>query len=366
MGRKRLAKNRGFPPNLYQNQAGYFYYKNPQTKKQKGLGRERARAFQEARKANAAIATLEPSSLVDWVMGKTEYTLEGWLPVYKQLWMERAQPAANTLMNYAVYWRRLENADFAKRKLSEITTVMIAQYLDAYKDENGAPSAVLMRARLKDIFRWAETQGLIEAGRSPVSATRAPKVIVARERMSLEQFLAIRGVSPVWLRNAMNIAIVTGQRKDDILGMKFANWHDGRLHVAQGKSGGKTRLALDGSIWLRGVEMSVADVVKSCRDMVASHYLVHHVRHAGVAKPGQKVSGVSLTTAFIKARKAAGIEPKDGRTPVTFHEIRSLSERLYRDEYGADFAQMVLGHKNASTTARYDDLRGEWKIVSAV
>jgi integrase len=365
MGRKRLAKNRGFPPNLYQNPAGYFYYKNPQTKQQKGLGRDRAYAFSEARKANAALATREPSSLVDWVMGKTEYTLEGWLPVYKQLWLEHAQPAANTLMNYAVYWRRLESADFAKRRLSEITTVMIARYLDAYKEENGAPSAVLMRARLKDIFRWAETQGLIEAGRSPVSATRAPKVVVARERMSFEQFMAIRDAGPVWLRNAMNIALVTGQRKNDILSMKFADWHDGRLHVAQGKSGGTTRLALDGGIRVAKLGLSIAEVVKICRDNVASHYLVHHVKHAGAARPGQKISSVSLTTAFIKARKTAGIEAKEGRTPVTFHEIRSLAERLYREEFGAEFAQMVLGHKNASTTARYDDLRGEWKVISA-
>ena len=55
MGRKRLAKNRAFPPNLYQNPAGYFYYKNPQTKQQKGLGRDRAHAFSEARAANAVL-----------------------------------------------------------------------------------------------------------------------------------------------------------------------------------------------------------------------------------------------------------------------------------------------------------------------
>ena len=51
------------------------------------------------------------------------------------------------------------------------------------------------------------------------------------------------------------------------------------------------------------------------------------------------------------------------RTPFTFHEIRSLSERLYKEEFGAEFAQSILGHKNARTTERYDDLRGEWKVV---
>lgn len=365
MGRKRLAKNRAFPPNLYQNPAGYFYYKNPQTKQQKGLGRERAHAFSEARAANAMLATMKSSTLADWVAGKADYTLAEWVPLYKQLWLAESKPAENTLVNYAVYWRRIEAADIAKRRLREITTEMVATYLEKYKADHGATAAMMMRARLKDIFRWAETQGLIESGRSPVAATRAPTIVVARERLSYEQFLAIREAGPVWLRNAMNVALVTAQRREDVLAMKFSDWRDGRLHVAQGKSGGKTRLALDGSIHLGVASLSIADVVKMCRDAVASHYIVHHARHLGSAKPGHKVDGNGLSRAFVTARKAAGIEPKEGRTPVTFHEIRSLSERLYRDQYGAEFAQMILGHKNASTTARYDDLRGEWKIISA-
>jgi integrase len=364
MGRKRLAKNRGFPPNLYQNPAGYFYYKNPQTGKQKGLGRDRAHAFSEARAANAVLATLKPSSLADWVAGKVEYTLAEWLPVYKQLWAAEANPAENTLINYAVYWRRLESADFAKRCLADIGTETIATYLKDYRDAHGATAATMMRARLKDIFRWAQTQGLIKQGCSPVEATRAPKVVVARERMSFEQFLAIREAGPIWLRNAMNIALLTGQRREDILAMRFSDWREGRLHVAQGKSGGKTRLALDGAIRLGKLGMSIADVVKSCRDSIASHFLVHHVRHTGTVKPGHKVDGKGLGQAFISAREVAGIKPSEGRTPVTFHEIRSLAERLYREEQGAEFAQMILGHKNAATTAKYDDLRGEWKIVA--
>lgn len=188
---------------------------------------------------------------------------------------------------------------------------------------------------------------------------------VTRERLSLEQFLVIRDQAPVWLHNAMNLALVTGQRRGDILKLKFVDWRDGRLHVAQGKSGGKTRLALDGDIALAKVGLSIADAVKACRDSVASPYLVHHVRHHGVIKPGQRVADGGLSDAFSAARSAAGIEPEAGRTPVTFHEIRSLSQRLYRDERGAAFAQAMLGHKSAEMTERYDDLRGAWKVISA-
>jgi protein gp37 len=45
--------------------------------------------------------------------------------------------------------------------------------------------------------------------------------------------------------------------------------------------------------------------------------------------------------------------------------IRSLSERLYREEFAADLAQAMLGHKNAQMTSKYDDLRGGWKTITA-
>lgn len=365
MGRKRLAKNKDFPPNLYKNPAGYFYYKNPQTGKQKGLGRDRAHAFSEARAANAVLATMKPSSLADWVAGKTAYTFAEWLPVYKQLWTEETDPTAATMKLVEFQLRRLDKAEFAPRRLPDVSTEMIATYLEKYKVDHGATSAKTTRSRLSDIFRWAETQGLISAGSNPVTATRAPKVVVVRERMSLEQFMAIRAKAPTWLRNAMNLALVTGQRREDVLTMKFADWRDGRLHVAQEKSRGRTRLALDGSVGLVKAGLTIASVIKECRDLIASPYIVHHTEHRGVMKPGNRISGNGLSQAFINVREAAGITAKEGRTPVSFHEIRSLSERLYREQYGADFAQAIMGHKSAKTTSFYDDHRGEWRIVTA-
>lgn len=365
MGRRRLAKFKNFPANLYQNPNGYFYYRNPRTKEQKGLGRDKSVAFAEARAANDKLASLKPSSLADWVAGKTEYTVAEWLPIYRALWMEKVEPRPATVAASDVYLRRLAECDFAARRLGDITTLMVAQYLEAYKVDRGAPSANQMRSKLSDVFRWAETQGLIEPGRNPVAATRPQKVVIARERMALEQFLAVREHASVWLRNAMDLALLTGQRREDIVTMKFADWKDGRLHVAQGKSGGKTRLALDGGIGISKLGMSIADAVKQCRDLIASHYLVHHVRHHSSAKPGQRVSGQSVGQAFVAARDAAGIVTQEGRTPFTFHEIRSLAERLYREEHGAVFAQEILGHKSAEMTSRYDDLRGDWKVVAA-
>jgi integrase len=72
----------------------------------------------------------------------------------------------------------------------------------------------------------------------------------------------------------------------------------------------------------------------------------------------------TITRAFARARDLAGVKRETGKTPPTFHEIRSLSIRWYTTAYGQDFAQAIAGHKDAKTTAIYRDVRGaEWVKV---
>jgi integrase len=250
-------------------------------------------------------------------------------------------------------------------RMRHIETMHVSTYLDEFSKTTGAGTARNMRSKLRDIFRWAETQGVIDVGKNPVPATFNANYEVKRERLSLEQFWLIHAQAQTWAKNAMMLALVTGQRRDDIANMKFADYKDGFLHVAQGKSGGKTKLQLDGAIKLSKVGLSIGDVIAGCRDLIVSRYLVHHTERVSQIKPGDKVRANGLSDAFKQAREKAGIGASDGRTPPSFHEIRSLSERLYREEFGADFAQSVLGHKSAQMTAKYDDLRGGWKTVKA-
>ena len=368
MGRKRLAKHRGFPPNLYLNSAGYFYFVRPGDKKVKGLGRDKAYAFTEARAANAALANSRKTSLVDWALGKEDYTLAEWLPVYRSLWIERSakEPSANTIRNCVANLKKLEVSPYAWRKLRDIETAHIAPHLTQVAKDSGPAAALALRVRAHDVFRLAETQGLIAVGRNPVAATYSPDRAVKRERLSLEDFLRIRDAAPGWLKRAMNLAIVTGQRREDIANFLFADYRDGHLHIVQGKSGGKTRLRLDGTIRLDAINLSIGEAVQDCRDNVVSRYMLHHVEHVASVKPGEGFSPVTLTNRFSQIRDAVGIQASEGRTPPSFHEIRSLSERLYKEQYGAAFAQAILGHKNASMTSKYDDLRGQgWNEVSA-
>lgn len=371
MGRKRLAKNRGLPPNLYQNSAGYYYYLDPDRRNEKGkpiikgMGKDKVLAFNSARDANAALAVRKPSSLVDWVLGRKEYTLREWLPEYEKLWLAKAEtpPPMNTMRSWKSMRKKIESSNYCWRRLKEVETAHIAQHLEQIASTSGATTAVVFRSRISDVFRMAETQGHIPSGTNPVTATYVPRKAVMRERLSLEQFLKIREAAAPPLRRAMNLALVTAQRREDIVNMQFSDFKDGKLYVAQGKTG--MRLGLSGAIRLEAIGISIEQAVMECRDLVISKYLIHHVRTIARVKAGQQVDGNGLSNSFQQAREAAGIVAAEGRTPPSFHEIRSLAERLYKAERGAEFAQAILGHKNARMTAVYDDLRGQgWVSVS--
>ncbi|WP_412179170.1 tyrosine-type recombinase/integrase [Yersinia pseudotuberculosis] len=78
---------------------------------------------------------------------------------------------------------------------------------------------------------------------------------------------------------------------------------------------------------------------------------------------GGFVAERTMTEGFMNARLKSGLQWKG--TPPSFHEIRSLSARLYTDAKGGEFAQHLLGHKSAQMTAKYQDSRGsEWDDIT--
>lgn len=110
--------------------------------------------------------------------------------------------------------------------------------------------------------------------------------------------------------------------------------------------------------------MSLGDVIKRCRDKVLSNYLIHQNRHHSSAVPGDPITQNSLTRVFMKVRDLADIKFSTDATPPSFHEQRSLAERLY-SAHGID-TQTLLGHKTAAMTEKYHDDRGASWITLAI
>ncbi|CAL8476451.1 tyrosine-type recombinase/integrase [Caballeronia sp. S22] len=367
--RRREAKRRHWPENLYQNGAGYFYYRNPDTQQDYGIGRDQAKAFGEARAANAE---LEKSrgyvSLVQRITAPDEKTLQVWSEEYEAIYEETRKPTVSTMRTVRAGLRAVRTAPFIEKHLRSISTREVAQFVDDATEERGPNMAKLIRKTLLDMMNVAETKGLIETGKNPVAVTRVPDIEVERSRLTLDQFNRIHqtalGMQP-WIARSMEVALLSGQRREDVTRMMFSDVKDGFLFVEQRKSRGKVRLRIPIAVRIDAVDLSLDDVVKRCRDAAVSKWLLHYTSPRGARKAGHEVEVQEVTRQFAKARDATeGLVWEAGKSPASFHEIRSLAARLYSDQYSPEFAQAILGHKSASMTALYRDVRGaEWVEV---
>ncbi|MBU0126604.1 tyrosine-type recombinase/integrase, partial [Escherichia coli] len=257
---------------------------------------------------------------------------------------------------------RLFREHCGMQHLKDITALDIAEIIDAVKAEGHNRMAQVVRMVLIDVFKEAQHAGHVPPGFNPAQATKQPRNRVNRQRLSLPEWQAIfESVSrrQPYLKCGMLLALVTGQRLGDICNLKFSDIWDDMLHITQEKTGSK--LAIPLNLKCDALNITLREVISQCRDAVVSKYLVHYRHTTSQANRGDQVSANTLTTAFKKAREKCGIKWEQGTAP-TFHEQRSLSERLYREQ-GLD-TQKLLGHKSRKMTDRYNDDRGkDWVIV---
>lgn len=110
------------------------------------------------------------------------------------------------------------------------------------------------------------------------------------------------------------------------------------------------------------LNITLAQVIKRCRDRGVSPWLLHHVTSSRNVKAGEQVGENSLSVSFKLAIDSTGNSVEDGKTMPTFHEQRSLSERLYEGQ-GIN-TQQLPGHSSDRMTAQYHNDRGlEWAKV---
>jgi integrase len=333
--------------------AGYYSWTSPETGVEHGLGRDRKHAIATAMQANAYVALKRPS-LIDQITGKADHTWGKWLVKYRSLISSR-DLEENTRRTYKSLLGKLDKYWPSDKPLKDISTAMIAEILDATGAAGKARSAQQMRSFLKDCFRECIAQGWIE--RNPVDPTRAVAVKVKRARLSLEVFQSVYTVALPWLRNAMLLALLTGQRREDITDARFANVKDGYLQVEQSKTG--RRLAIPLVIGLKVIGKNLDDVIRQCRSTgVLSPFLVHQTEDYGNSPRGSQIWKDTLSRRFTDTLEPLKID-WEGKNPPTFHEIRSLAERLYSAQ-GDVNTQDLLGHSEARMTSLYHDSRGDW------
>lgn len=355
-------RKRGKPnvPNLYED-GGYYSWRHPLTGKTYGLGRDRADAIHQAVEANLHVADLlAKPRLLDRLTDDHERTVAAWVDRFEADIVPERTYAASSIRHLKAFGRMVKKAH-GELHVERWTPRHVDELVRGYARAGKRYTALQLRSYLRDLCGKAVNAGWLTL--NIAAEIDAPSVRPKRARLTLEQFLEVHKAAasmPAWVQRSMELALVTAQRREDLAVVEFTKRKDSTawvelpwLRVIQQKT--DTRVAIPLSLRLQVVNWSVGDVAARCRDNVLSRHLLHHSLRTGSVRPGDTVGLQSITRAFREALRVAGVKWEDGRTPPTFHEIRSLSERLYREQ-GVD-TQALLGHKSAKMTDAYNDPR---------
>lgn len=366
--------------NLYvkldkRNNKVYWQYKDPFTQSWQSFGTDETSARAAATELNRLFAEqlIEQSfALINLAKQKQDpeasktLRLKEWVAKYLEILEKRF--TKGKLSKSTVYERKfsanLLGTRIPNTLITNIGSREMAVILEEYIDQGKNSMAKLIRTGWVDLFKEAQFAGEVPPGFNPALSTRKPEITVTRARLQIDDWIKILEVANQthnpWAANALRLALLTGQRLSDILKIQFKDIKDGYLHVEQGKTG--NRIAIPTALRCDAIGMTLEEAIALCRDRVLSPWLIHHTIRTGKAVPGAQLNKATASKMFKDCRTLAGVITPEGKTPCSFHEQRSLAERLYHDQ-GIN-TQALLGHKTAEMTEMYHDERNNgWTYI---
>jgi integrase len=218
--------------------------------------------------------------------------------------------------------------------LEAIKPVNVRQYLTWRK---AAPvRANREKALLSHIWNFARDKGYT-ALPNPCAGIKGFKEKGRDAYVEDDQFEAIWQQADVCLRDAMDLAYLTGQRPADVLRLSEMDARDGALHVQQGKTGAKVRIAIEGQL---------SDVLDRIRERKRG-FKVHSTRLV-VNEYGRPIGVNAMSRRWAKACTAAKIEG------LQFRDLRAKAGTDKTESSGdVRQAQKQLGHASVVMTEHY-------------
>lgn len=373
-------------------------------KQYRGLGSNIKTAIAKAVQLNALIlpqiADQQVLDIVNPANLNVGIKLTDWLSQYTAIQLDKI----NKGMLKPSTWRTRKSIintldkNHGRLELNKITTKRIKELLDTYVSQGKARMAQSIRSLYIDVFVEAAQAGEINGNNNPASIVKNPTAKVTKSRLSLEQFNKItEHQNYLPHKCSYLLALVTAQRRTDLALLrrfKGDDWDDKyiayrnnpnhfidpkndygsfaglvehapysfiekeHLHVFQLKTGKLLKIPMGLNLDKLGI--SIKDVVEMSLIEKDSPFVLQHKTARAKNKVGDPLHPDTISRSFKRARDDAKVEWNG--TAATFHEIRSLAERLYREQ-GID-TRLLCGHSQQKMTDRYNDLRGsDWSEV---
>ncbi|NHZ81858.1 tyrosine-type recombinase/integrase [Massilia sp. CCM 8695] len=340
MGRKN-TRNLNMPPHMHprKQRSGkvYFYmYTQDKPRKEIALGDDFILALKKYAELNVVVA---PSAGATFGDVQKRYLTDA-LP----------KLAASSAKMYRSDIKHLM-ASFGEAPLSKIKPMHIRQFLDGHADKPTTAN------RCKRVFStmWNKARGWGYTDLpNPCEGIQGHSLAKRTVYITDAVFKAVHDHASAPLRDAMDLAYLTGQRPADALSMSEHDIIDGHLIVTQEKTKQPLRIQIVGEL---AALLARIEVRKAGCKMKTAALLVN--------RQGKRLTAPTLRAHFDTARAAAGKEVpelKDEIEKFWFYDLRAKAADDTSDDRGDQAASDLLGHDSVKTTQRHYLRRG--KIVA--
>lgn len=166
---------------------------------------------------------------------------------------------------------------------------------------------------------------------------------------------AVWNAADAAMRDALDLAYLTGQRPADTLAMRATDIKDGALHVQQGKTSKKLRIEIIGALYA---------LIQRIEER-KKNYKVHTLALV-CTETGRPLTEGALRSRFEKARTAAAKahpELSEAIQAFQFRDLRAKAGTDKADSEGMREAQMQLGHNSMKMTEHYVRARRGEKVT---
>jgi integrase len=253
----------------------------------------------------------------------------------------------------------------ARESIESIKPIMVRQYLDwrakQVRDEKMAANAERVKsgrtpvamtgteghvpanrekALLSHIWNFARETGLTNLA-NPCAGIKGFKEAGRDAYIDDAIYSAVWDVAEPGLRDAMDLAYLSAQRKADVLKFSRTDLKDDQLTVVQNKTGKRLRVSVEGQLATvieRINRRKVAGIALVCNDK------------------GERMTEFMLRGAFDRARVAAVEKYPHLAKAIRDFQFRDLRAKAGTDKEekdGMDAAQAQLGHSTSAMTSHY-------------
>lgn len=363
VGRKRGGRFTDRPPNVEINtQRGrtYLYYVFPDGRRA-SLGCDAKEAYDKATALNGHFAQKRTDLDVQRLIRprpkpatRNNPSLTTLIAEFRQHVL-KDKKLSDRSRSEAEYRLKRYEREWPTKTVREFETFDIAQFLEPLTNA----AWIKHRKQLLDLFQFAGHRGYIS--QNPVAITlvktEGDKV---RHRHTLEGLTEIRAHSPEWMQRAIDVALYSLQRREDVVLLQRSQVSVGNntITVLQRKTRNYNNPVYLEIVMAGELRQAVASCLAS---PMLCPYLIHTrprrmTRQVREAKPHHFcVTPDHLTREFSRLRDECGAyaELEPAQRP-TFHEIRSLGVHLYEQSgFSREYIMALSGHATDAMFERY-------------